>query len=653
MTRSRINFIGIVELSQINLSQDPVALRDRARLMYENGVSGILVSVIASSFLVFVFGEAAYQSKFNWWLVMTTVLSLRFIDLLWWKSKVRQSDFDGALWLRRFTLGVNLTALLWSSYAVLVIFNSDLLEMTAMIIAIASMAGGSATVLAAEKKTAMFYALILLLPASIFLLFVKDSAHLPLGILGICFSFVMMIVSKRSADFTSEAIRLKNENAALVNHMEQKVEERTQEVYELSNIDPLTKLFNRAAFLKHFELSIALCRENNTGLALLFIDLDGFKKINDSFGHEAGDHILRESANRLSQVVEDAHSLCRWGGDEFLIVLEETSESGLKAKGREIIAALSKEHDWEGTSLSVGATIGVACFPDNATEESLLVQYADTAMYHQKKIAPSNVCMFDAEMAEKHAFELKLKSGLSEAINKEELRLVYQPIVSSDDAAPVAMEALLRWSFGSQNIRPDQFIPIAEQYGLINDIGAWVLNSACHEAVTWPGKLSVPVCVNVSIIQLQDEEFVEILKQSLDASGLPPQMLHIEITESVFATDTKVVSDKIRAIQALGVKVSIDDFGTGYSSLSVMQDLAVNTVKIDRAFINKIDGSGFAIVTAVIHAAKLLKFEVVAEGVETQEQKIKLAQIGIPKLQGFFFSKPIEREHLHKYFSEY
>lgn len=625
--------------------------RDAAALLYENGFSGILISVITSSFLVFAFTEQAFHHKFIWWLVMTALLGVRLIDWFLWRKQAQGKPFDGKRWTRRFILGVHLTAILWSIYLVGVILVAELIETSAAIIAVSAMAGGAATVLAGHKKTAMFYSITLLVPASCVLMLSAEDAKQVLGILGMCFGFVMLVISMKSADFTKKAIRLKHENVELLAHMEEQVEERTKRIYELSNLDPLTGLYNRSAFTDSFKGFLSEADQHNKRVALLFVDLDGFKKINDSFGHEIGDQILRKTAERLAEEVGDRAHLCRWGGDEFLVVLDDVTEQEAKKRGQQIIDCLSVEHETTEAILAVGATLGVALYPTHSKMDSELIQFADTAMYHQKKISSGSVCVFYEDLLTQHNYELLLKAGLSEAIERQELRLVFQPIVNSKTGRPQSFEALLRWNFNGKEIPPDQFIGIAEQYGLIQRIGAWVLREACRVAAQWQGLNALPVCVNVSVIQLQDPDFLKLVHKVLEDTQLDPKLLTIEITESVFATDKEMICEKISALQALGISVSIDDFGTGYSSLSVMQDLSVNTVKIDRAFINKLDGTGFAIVTAVIHAARFLKFEVVAEGVETEAQKQRLADIGVPKLQGFYFSRPIELDDLRDYIS--
>ena len=574
---------------------------------------------------------------------MITLLC-RFIDWFLSKKKISDPEYDTDFLLARIIIGANFTAVMWSVYALYAVQHSDFIEKTVIIIAIAGMSSGAATVFSAHKKTALCYALLLPIPVSVMLMLDPLHANNILGLLAFTFSIVMALIASKSASFTKNAIALKNENAGLLNDMEREVEQRTHKIYELSNLDPLTKLYNRTAFIETLGHCLKDAEQHNKQLALLFIDLDGFKKVNDTFGHEVGDIILSESAQRLKASVSDQHLLCRWGGDEFLIALEDFAQEKVVARANEFIKVLSYEHKiGDGTIISVGATIGVSFFPEHETVQNRLIQFADTAMYHQKKFHSGRVCVFTPEMAAKQRYELKLKNGLNEAIEREQLRMVFQPIVSSGKADIIAFEALLRWQFDDENIPPDEFIDIAEQYGLINRIGAWVLNESCRIAASWQSlKDNVAVCINVSVIQLQDPDFLNILEDAIQGSGIKPSLICLEITESVFANDTEHMLEKLALIQKMGINISMDDFGTGYSSLSAMQDLAVDTVKIDRSFINKLEDSGNAIVTAVMHISSSLGFDVVAEGVETEDQWKKLKALGVHKLQGYFFSKPIE-----------
>ncbi|TYK65313.1 EAL domain-containing protein [Colwellia echini] len=624
--------------------------RDVAMILYSNAVSGIMVSVITSTLLVFAFDDPVTNAfQLMWWLGMTTLLTLRMVDVIWWKTKLKQTEFDGKKAVNHFILGVNPTAIMWAIYLVYMAMHNDGIELTTTVIAIASMAGGATSILAAHKKTALFFSFILLAPGSLALLLSGTFAFELLGVLGFSFCIVMVLISNKAANFTRQTLFLKNENATLVQQMEEKVKQRTQKIYELSNLDPLTGLYNRAAFLSHLK---SVIEKSNETFALLFIDLDDFKKINDSIGHKAGDLILRDSAARLNQDKQSSQLVCRWGGDEFLIALFDVDEAAAMKKSLQLIAQLSEPHNFENSLLTVGATIGIALYPDHATTEESLIQAADMAMYFQKKQARSTVGVFSEKMEKLYSHELHLKNGLTKASENQQLRLVFQPLVSSKNHKTVAFEALIRWKINGENITPDEFITIAEQYGLIHEIGAWVLKNACIEASKWDKSLQLSVCVNVSVIQFKEDDFIDIIEEALTISNLPAKLLHIEITESVFSADTSTILNQVKRLQARGIEVSIDDFGTGYSSLSAMQDLGVNMVKIDRSFVNNLQGNGRAIISAVMDIASSLDFLVVAEGVETEEQAQELALLGVDFLQGYYFSKPLEIEDIPSFLTK-
>ena len=621
--------------------------RDAAILLYGNAFAGLLITFITSTFLVFAFTYPSVEHfTLDWWFVMTFVLLVRLVDVVWWKIKLQDTEFDGRRSVLFFVTGANITAVLWAIYLVHSTTMNEDIEVATTIIAIASMAGGSVAVLTAHKFTVMFFPLILLLPGSISLLLSDKYNFQLLGVLGISFTLVIIVIARKSADFTRHTLFLKNQNANLILRMEEKVKQRTQKIYELSNLDPLTHLYNRTAFLNQLK---QLTTTNSSPFALLFIDLDGFKKINDSIGHKAGDEILRKTAERLKVFMLNSPLLCRWGGDEFLVIFEEHDPELIVKNAKQLIDVLSQPIAIENSILSVGATIGVALYPQQANTEERLIQFADMAMYYQKKQMRSTVGIFSEQMEKLYSYELHLKNGLSKAIEMQQLRLVYQPILSAQGLNVVSFEALLRWQIDGENIPPDNFIGIAEQYGLIHEVGAWVLQTACAQATQWQSEQSLAICVNVSVIQLQDAGFINIVKDALNNSKLVPERLYIEITESVFASDIVFIEEQIKQLQTMGIKVSIDDFGTGYSSLSVMQNLAVNMVKIDKSFVDNIDCHGGAIISAVMHIAATLGFSVVAEGVETDAQADALLKLGVHYVQGYKYSKPIESKQVNDY----
>ncbi|MGB2742243.1 MAG: EAL domain-containing protein [Cognaticolwellia sp.] len=626
---------------------------DAAELLYGNAKAGILVTLLASSLLVFGFNTPEIQTqKYIWWFSISIFMLVRMLDVHFWFKSEQKQKIAGKKAIRRFVTGTLITGFMWCVYCLYAFQYVTSTELACMIIIVSALAGGAATVLAAHKLTAMFYALIMLAPFSIALLLSAEEYKVILGLLGLAFSFVMAITSNKSADFTANAIRLKNENAELVNKMEQKVARRTAKIYQLSNLDPLTGLFNRSAFMLHLQEQLELSQKNNISIALLFIDLDGFKKINDTLGHSIGDRVLINTAKRLEKYRDDHHLLCRWGGDEFLFAFIGANQVSAVAFATDVINKISEYCDFENNRLFVGATVGIALSPTHTTNSLELIQLADTAMYYQKKRSPRSVGLFNAEMGQRIFRENQLKMGLAEAIDKNQLRLVYQPIVHSQSHQVIAFEALLRWEFNGESISPVEFITIAEQYGLIIEIGTWVLQQSCITAKQWlqtSPEDSPSVSVNVSVLQLHDENFIHIVASALASAELAAENLTIEITESIFSNEKETVLQCIRTLQVMGVHVSIDDFGTEYSSLSVIQDLAANTLKIDRSFVSKLDTSGMAIIEAIKQMAAKLNYAVIAEGVETQDQAEKLSALGIEMLQGFYFSRPLEQSNVKNY----
>ena len=629
--------------------------RDAVELLYGNSLAGLLITLVASTGLVFGFGESLQSSlKLYWWLILCVILVARMSDLIWWNLKLKNTQYNLKNARLRFILNTLTTSIWWSSYCLVMYRQSDTIELASMIIVVAAMAGGAATILAAHKTTAILYSLILLGPFSISLLLSAVHYQVVLGGLGLGFCIVMVFTAKKSAAFTRHAVFLKNQNAVLVNEMEQQVALRTAKIVELSNLDPLTGLYNRTAFTQALVECIRHSEQNNQQLALLFVDLDGFKKINDTLGHEIGDNILAQTAERLKQMHLENNLLCRWGGDEFLVVMTNTAEEQAIDYANSLISTISQAYEFSDNRLSLGATVGIAILPKHTNSEHELILLADTAMYFQKKNQPGSVGVFNQALGKQLFREQWLKHGLSEAIELNQLRLVYQPIVDAVTHDTLVFEVLLRWNFEGESISPTEFIRIAEQHGQIVKIGTWVLQQGCLVAAQWQneGERSPSVSINVSVLQLLEDNFISIVKHALETSGLDADKLYLEITESVFSANKSKMFSQIKSLQAMGIKVSIDDFGSEYSSLSVMQDLAFNTVKIDKTFVDKLESSGFAIIKAVVQIAKALDCKVVAEGVENKQQALMLRNLGVDSLQGYYFAKPLETADALAYFRQ-
>ncbi len=613
-----------------------------------------MISFIASCGLVFGFPNEKIEAyKTIWLAVMTVVLLARSIDWIVWKKYLSDTSFDPTTVTRRFVAGSMLTALVWSSFSLL-FYAMDIIELSSTIIILAAMAGGATTVLSANRKLSIFYSSVLLVPASSVLAFSSQDFQQVLGYLGLMFSLVMIFSAIKASEFTSRAVKINNENADLLlqmenekqavqeanSNLEEKVKQRTEKIYELSNIDPLTGLFNRKAFLTDLNVFFADALKNNFSIGLLFIDLDGFKQINDTLGHTIGDKVLQLTAERIAKTVGNKQKICRWGGDEFLVVLPDLEADKASQFASSLVGCISEPFHFDNNHLSVSATVGIAMYPEHTVDADEIIRLADTAMFVQKKTQKSSVRMFSQDMKEALSREQTLKDGLALAIDHKQFHMNYQPIINSETGKVVTYEALLRWRFQDESVGPDEFIPIAEQYGSINIVGSWVLQQACQDIAQKFPESDCGVSINVSVIQLMQPNFLSVINHALKESNLAPSRVHLEITESVFAENLSLLKFQIQQVQNLGVRVSIDDFGTGFSSLSHLQNLGVNTVKIDRSFIRDFDKGGQAIIQATLHIAKQLGCEVVAEGVETEEQYQCLSSLGVKFLQGYYFAKP-------------
>ncbi|WP_395339821.1 putative bifunctional diguanylate cyclase/phosphodiesterase [Ningiella sp. W23] len=629
--------------------------KDNIDLLYGNSLAGILISYIASSGMALGFEQSiSFNNKYQWLLCMSLILALRLIDWYVWRRLGNSALFDQRFALIRFRIGAFTTAILWSIYAVLFYEQMDVIQFCTTLIILAAMAGGASTVLAADKLLSASYASLLIIPISVIGIISSEHYQNILGALGLFFAVVMVVSGQKSARFTHTAIQMKHQNEALVlkqsqlvdqirshNHeLSETVERRTREVVELSNKDPLTELANRTSFALTFSKQLKSMRQNQQVLALLFVDLDGFKAINDQFGHSMGDRVLQAIALRLRARCSNTVKLCRWGGDEFVLTLERQHEDQAASLARQIISDIEKPIMFEQHILNLSATIGISMYPEHSEDAAELILLADQAMYEQKKQDKANICVFSKALHEKLHQEVLLKAALSSAIENGELHLVYQPIHNAHTGEPVFSEALLRWEYQQNLIPPDLFIPIAEKHGLINSIGEWVLLMACRDAAKWSAETGKGVSVNTSVKQLMRPDMVDIVCRALEESKLPAHLLCLEITESIFAEDMAHVSALIDALHDVGVSLAIDDFGTGFSSLAMLQNLSVDTIKIDKSFVHNLEGNGEAIIQATLLIANEFGLDVVAEGVETERQAQMLKTMGITKLQGFYLSKP-------------
>ncbi|HLP99008.1 MAG TPA: EAL domain-containing protein [Sideroxyarcus sp.] len=430
--------------------------------------------------------------------------------------------------------------------------------------------------------------------------------------------------------------------------------EYDKNVHFLAYYDVLTGLPNRTLLRDRIGQMIATSHRDRQSFALLFLDLDRFKYINDSMGHSVGDRLLQSVAQRLQGCVREGDTVSRIGGDEFIVLLREIDEQGVTLVAEKLLKALATPYDLGGQIISTYASIGIALYPEHATDIDVLMKNADAAMYRAKEDGRNNFKFFTPEMHFRANQIFSMEKDLRVALEQDQFTLVYQPQVELATGRICGVESLIRWKHPEKGfVSPAEFIPIAEETGQIVAIGEWVLNAACWRMANWQkqGMPEFPVSVNLSIRQLRQPNLGDVVARVLKQSGLKPECLELEITEGIMMADTKAAMDFLNRMRDMGVQMSIDDFGTGFSSLSYLKNLPVNKLKIDQSFVRDIetDESDAAIVRSVISLGHRLDMKVIAEGVETQEQLDFLRIRGCDEIQGYFFSRPLTADDFLKF----
>ena len=411
----------------------------------------------------------------------------------------------------------------------------------------------------------------------------------------------------------------------------------------LAHHDPLTGLPNRTLFHDRVQQALARLERGDGGFAVLCLDLDRFKAVNDTLGHPVGDGLLKQVAERLRACVREGDTVARLGGDEFAVVLlgveEPADVDGLAAR---MIGLVGSGYEIDGHRIDIGTSIGIALAPGGGSGAHELLKNADTALYGAKADGRGTFRFYEASMNAALQARRALEVGLRRALAEDEFRLHYQPLVDARSRRPVGFEALIRWQDPERGvIPPDVFIPVAESSGLIGAIGRWVLRRACLDAASWPGEMKV--AVNLSSSQFKESGLADAVRAALEAAGLPAHRLELEITESVLLHDSSAILSVLHELKLLGVRIAMDDFGTGFSSLSYLRSFPFDKIKIDRSFIKDLprDGNSLAIVRAIVGLSRTFGMAVTAEGVETGEQARQLALEGCGQLQGYLFSRPV------------
>jgi diguanylate cyclase (GGDEF)-like protein len=670
---------------------DVVLKRNQARMLYAHGVRGLVMTMAAGTILVVMVGTPGCLPRLLIWLgMLAAVLALRAADVrLWHPARLSRGDaWDGQAEIAFFAAGVVATALVWALFTPLLFPAISVEARIASAIVMAALASSSPMVLAPYLPLAMVYSAAQVIPPSLFFLSEPGRENQVIGVLGLIGLPAIILAGRPAHGCLLDALRLGHANAQLLmaaerqrreaeavtcalttaqvalqdanQCLERRIQERTaalarevtdrnryaEALARLVSTDELTGLATRSAFVEQLAGMLQAADETGTSVAVLFIDLDKFKQVNDVRGHATGDHLLRAVAALLGRHAGPDVHVARWGGDEFVMALPDAHASDVAlALARRLRRGFSTPIQAGLDMLRMDCTIGIALYPQHATTHDELIRAADVAMYEGKKEGGGRIKLFDPALAHGVAERHMLEQALRDAIDNGDFSLVFQPIVSAETGRCEAFEALLRWAHPILGpISPSRFIPVAEQTGLIGAIGRWVLREACRAAAAWPGD-APPVTVNVSVEQVLSGTLLTDVEAALSASGLPVHRLQLEITESLFVTDKARVTTVIEALRTAGVRILMDDFGSGYSSLASLSSLPLDVIKIDKSFVQT-DDDEHAFIKAILLIARSLHLRVVAEGIETEQQRALLSELGVELLQGYFFAHPMAESEI-------
>jgi len=616
-----------------------------------------------------------------WAMLLTT--GIRLLHVL----RVRRSGWVAPSTLRPYLVGVGINALIWTMLPWMVAGGADPSLRLMLLFAACGAAGVQALALCALPTLAIAQAAICLLPSCAWLLGSTDRFDTAAAAMGmVVFAALVPAVRARSADLTAawmavqERQRLKDiesqqrrqievleakaaeaharaVEAATVKHSAQLElaesvhdrtvawETRTRELARQANTDTLTGLPNRKGINEHLAELLAPMADfgSKDHLALLFLDLDDFKDVNDQHGHLTGDSVLRLVADRLRESLPRSAFAARWGGDEFIVVLPGMGRvEQIRLVAETVRSELRVPIRLDDGVVRVGCSIGIAMAPYHGRTPEALIIAADHAVYAAKTESSDRVRVFDVALAKKAKRQHQLAQALPSAQELGQLEVAYQPIVAADTAVATHVEALARWKHPRWGaVSPGEFIPVAESSGQIHTMGRWMLRQACLDAARWPGAHPPKVSVNVSALQVNSGHLVAQVREALAVAKLPAHRLMIELTESLPMARSEGVSQTLSDLRAMGVTLAIDDFGTGYSSLSSLMKQPLSLVKVDQSFVRDVPGEGEVLIRATIEVARCFGLQVVAEGVETPEQQQRLATLGVGYMQGYLFGRPM------------
>lgn len=616
-------------------------------LLYSQAGAGIAGSLILATCVVLVmYNIIPTNILFTWYGIMVAIGlgRLGVIQIYLTKNpSVKKSHF----WKNIFILIITFAGLIWGAATFLI--PPHAVYQTFITCVLAGVSASAIPYFAGSRVACAAYIIPILLPFAVWSFFHIDTPHQVLGIFTIIYTLLLMFSSFKTHRAIYDAIKLKFENDELVRNLA--IAKREAEHY-LSTHDALTDLPNRSLFNTQMSQTLKRAQPLNDKVALLIMDLDHFKNINDTLGHQTGDHLLIKVVERTKECLRDIDTLARLGGDEFTIILENVTIEYVVSVAKKICQAFSIPFNLEGRDVFITTSIGISVYPDDGKDIQILLKNADMAIYRAKEHGRNTFEFYTHELNEKITKKLTIENHLRVALEKEEFQIHYQPIVDINKNIICGLEALIRWQHPQMGmVPPINFIPVAEEAGLIVPIGEWIIQSVCKHNVDWQKAgldKQLRTSINLSARQFKEKNLAETITRILAESSVNGESLTLELTETLIMHDIEYSIRVIKALKELGIAISIDDFGTGYSSLNYLRKFPIDVLKIDRSFITELPTSSedVSIVSAIIAMAHSLKMKVVAEGVETFEQYQFLKAEGCDEVQGHIFSKAIPHHEI-------
>ncbi len=633
----------------------------RLDTLVQNLPSSLFSTIAVSLFLCYLVIDYVNTAYAIIWigaiLVLSTLRSFHFY-------KVKNSDLTLIEHEKLILLGIFLSGLFFGSSALIIFPHDDLATQALSFFLLASMIAGSVAVYSTHVPAFLLYSL------PIITAFLYRASTLPdllvfLVLVGVVYYAVMtasLLRVNRSILQSLKTQYLNHDLADNLSHAKEELERFNEELkiensvreetekrlYQLANFDPLTGLSNRHMFKEDLKRAIKSAYEKNTSMALLFLDLDNFKIINDTLGHAMGDKLLIAASSRLKSLLDINSTIARLGGDEFVIIIKQIKDNEtISNLATKIIQLLEKPFTFNEHEMFIGTSIGISIYPQDAKDEHTLLSYADTAMYTAKSKGKNNYQFFTSQMHDEILERHDIETKLHHAIENNELRIDYQPKVDINTQEIVGAEALLRWDQKELGqVSPSIFIPIAEESSLINEIGKWVITKVCEDVARLQHTFGNKLCIslNISSSQILHQNLPQLIKEHLEKNRISSSSIELEFTENMLIKQERKSQMVLKELEGMGIKLSIDDFGTGYSSLNYLKTLPIHALKIDKSFITDTPNceGDCAIAKSIISLAHNLDLDVIAEGVETIEQLRFLKNNGCSVIQGFYFSKPLD-----------